>query len=212
MARTVDREQRRLEILEGFHQYVGRVGLHGATSRGLAREMGMAAGSLWNYFENFDELIVEAYRSSFEPLEARLSVHDAEPGLDGLARAVSEMLPMTEFTQEEGDLSVAFMGNMGRHPELYAIQARIERVMADHIRLHLEAAQRDGDLKPEADVARLTEVLLVVVIGLQMQWVVPGSHNRTPEAQWRVLSDTMRPWLADGVEVLESPPDLSDAR
>lgn len=205
MARTVDRDQRRQEILEGFHTYVRRVGLHEATSRGLARDMGMAAGSLWNYFENFDELIVEAYRVQFLPLEDRLTSLSMQPGLQQLANVLAEMLPLTKRTQDEGALSVAFMTNMGRHEDLYRLQASAERMMADHIRVNLQAAQESGELRADADIARLTEVLLIVVIGLQMQWVVTASHNRTPEAQWRIVSDALRPWLNDGVEVPQKP-------
>lgn len=196
MARTVDREQRRQDILDGFARYVSRVGLSAATSRGLANEVGMAAGGLWNYFENFDELIVAAFRATFEPLNHRLDERRASPGLKGLALTLADLLPLDLEQQEEGQIAIAFMGNMGRDPKLYEIQAQAERTWAEAIRFHLEAAQEQGELQPGADVAQLTEVLLVVTVGLQMQWAVPESENRSPERQWQVVTNVLTPWLA----------------
>ncbi len=196
MSRPVDRQARRREIQDGFLRYVAEVGLPAATSRGLARELGMAAGSLWNYFDNFEEVVVESYRYSFQGMFERLDAHLEEPGLPGLEAAISILLPFTPEAEFEGRVALGYLGFRGKYADLLNVEGEMERVWARHIRLHLESAHALGQLVADADVSALTEILLVVVIGLQMQWAVPNSLNRAPEQQMRILHDVLNPWLA----------------
>lgn len=208
MANIVDRQQRRQEILEGFLDYIATVGLNDATSRGLGHHIGRSSGSLWNYFENFDELIVEGFRASFVAQLERLDSVNRSPGLLGLASVFADLLPIADESRYEGKIALGFLTNLGRHEELAVIQSQTERKWADHIRHHLQAMDEQQLLRHAIDVNRVTEILLVTVVGLQMQWALPNSVNSSPERQWQILTDAITPWLESGVEFL----DLSHVR
>lgn len=195
MSRPVDRDARRQVILDGFLRYVADVGLPAATSRGLARELGMAAGALWKYFDSFEEVVVEAFRYSFRGLFERLEANQEVPGLAGLEATVSMLLPFTPEAEFEARVALGYMGFRGKYVDLINLEGEMERVWAHHLRLHLESAQDHGELVDGIDVAELTEMLLVTVIGLQMQWAVPNSFNRSPARQRAILRQFMAPWL-----------------
>lgn len=156
----------------------------------------MAAGALWKYFDGFEEVVVESYRYSFQGMFARLDEHLEEPGLAGLEAAVSVLLPFSPEAEFEGRVALGYLGFRGKYADLINVEGEMERVWARHLRHHLESARHLGELVPGVEVDELTEMLLVFVIGLQMQWAVPNSLNRAPDRQRQLLREFMNPWLA----------------
>jgi len=78
---------------EGLHQAVAKVlaeqGLAGLTMERVAKEAGIAKGTLYLYFEDKDELLQSAVQSSMEPLEQELDkVLDSELAPDQKLEAI----------------------------------------------------------------------------------------------------------------------------
>jgi DNA-binding transcriptional regulator YbjK len=57
MPRVVDHDARRRDIAAALLAVAARDGHDGVNSRAVARELGVAVGSLWHYFDGFDDVI-----------------------------------------------------------------------------------------------------------------------------------------------------------
>jgi AcrR family transcriptional regulator len=138
-------ESRRKQILEAASRVFSRVGFHRATTRQIACEAGVAEGTIFNYFDTKDDLLIamlqyltqfdrqqlealysEALRSELRPLlQEQLSRSLAQPqvGNDMFAAVLSEALVNADVRQDYRDQHLEpFLQRTERH-----IQQRIAR-------------------------------------------------------------------------------------
>lgn len=107
MARRSDhsREELREMALNAARKIAEKEGLRGLTARGIAREIGYTVGTLYNLFEDLDDLIVHLNGRTLDALyEALAEVPlDGEPEAD--ARALAE----------------GYIAFVGEHPKLWSV-------------------------------------------------------------------------------------------
>lgn len=184
MARPVDRDAKRLKILEAATTRFAEVGYEAASMDGLAAAVGVSKGSLYDYFKNKEDL----FYASFEWFEAQVlaaSMARMQDGDSARARLINF-----------ADASVAALqDNVALYPvmlEVWAAAAKsgtrerfsdamrmLYRDFRAQIGMLIRAAQASGDIKPDADAEALAGMLIGAVDGLLLQyWLDPGFDPR----------------------------------
>lgn len=194
MPKIVDREKRRTEIVDAYLRVLARDGGRAGTSRAVAVELGVATGSLWHYFDDFDAVLAAAFRRIFENTTARILNRTVGlRGLPALEAAVREMLPLEQVTQEEAAVVVTFWGRVATEPQMGLTQTEVEHRWGAILTTHAGEAVADGTLRPDTPIADLVDTLLVLTSGQQVEYVVRTSIG-VAARQWSLMEHALRPW------------------
>jgi AcrR family transcriptional regulator len=170
--------ERRERIVRAAMTEFGRHGYSGGSLNVIAREAGVAKGSLFQYFaDKFDLFAYVAEQTAF-----RVRDHMA-PWLVG----PDPQRPFFEFMCDALDAWVRYFAE---HPlerrvtvatnlevdstVRAAVRAPINKIYVDGLRPILERAREHGDLYPDADIEALLAMLLVLLPHLAMAPFEPG--------------------------------------
>lgn len=210
MPRIVDKDARREEIIATYTALVLRDGLQKVSTRVLAKELGIAVGGLWGYFDSVQKLRLAAFERSFDfALELLDDSNRLElTGLDGFVRSLEGMLPLRDESSKEAQIQMAFLEDKVYRTEVYAVQNRMENHWHSTLTRHLSEAQQIGDLLPHVDPDELAHVTLALAIGLQMEFVA-ATPRGNPKRIWQLVEYAISPWLSPGVQ-LPTPRALGD--
>jgi len=180
MARIVDKEAKRLNILEAAARRFAHSGYEATSMDGLATAAGVSKGSLYDYFQNKEDLFYGLFEW-FQQLLLQASLDRVQEGttarerISGFAEASigaflehSELYPVSlevwaaaaktgtreRFSQAMRDLYVAY-------------RAEITQLIAD--------GQAAGEIKADIDAAAIAGMLIGAVDGLMLQhWLDPA--------------------------------------
>ena len=184
MARPVDRDAKRLKILEAATARFAEVGYEAASMDGLAAAAGVSKGSLYDYFKNKEDL----FYACFEWFEAEVLAASMARMRDG-ADARSRLINFADASVS------ALIDNVTLYPvmlEVWAAAAKggtrerfseamrmLYRDFRAQIGALIQAAQTSGDIKPEADPQALSGMLVGAVDCLLLQyWLDPSFDPR----------------------------------
>lgn len=162
---------RRTEILDAARRVIGEQGMHEISMDRIAREAGVAKGTLYLYFQNKDALVESALEYAFQ--EFTLRCRQAAEGASGYTRklqAVAEAIVASNAEnrafgralQERPDL-----GPEGRSALSERLRAQVEPFV-DFVADLLEDGMRAGALKPVGG-RRAALLFLSLMRGLTMQ-------------------------------------------
>lgn len=194
MPKIVDRSARRAEIVAAFLRLVARDGIENASSRAVATELGVASGALWYYFEDFDDVLLEAFRTVFDVTNGRIAAATAtRRGLGALIAMLTEILPLAKVTHDEALVVVSLWGRVPSRPALGRYQSEAENQWRTTMRDHLRDAQRARELTAATPVDLLADVLLVLAVGQQVEHVL-RTEVAEPARQWRIVDTVLAPW------------------
>ena len=197
MPKIIDRDARRLEIVEAYLRVVARDGVEQATSRSLAAELGVSTGALWHYFADFDEVLVQAYGLVLARTTERIAERSAGlRGLPALIAMLTDLLPLSKETEDEASAVVSIWGRVPHNPSLGECHARFEHEWREQIRTHLADATELGQLVDRAPLSSLADVVFVVAAGLQVERVVSEAITDAGR-QWRLVAAVLAPWMTD---------------
>ncbi|MGO2111279.1 MAG: TetR/AcrR family transcriptional regulator [Pseudoclavibacter sp.] len=192
MPKIVDHDQRRADIIDGLLRIVARDGLDAATTRALAKELGVATGSLWHYFPSFDALVAAATEKVIELVSGR--VERATTGLRGLARLdaiMAELLPVGEVTRTEAIVIVNFWGRLSTRSSIFEWIASSDIWWAD-LRVALSEAIDDGDLVSATPIDSIVDLLASITYGQQvMQAARPQTES---DVHLALVRSVLAPW------------------
>ncbi|WP_309068804.1 TetR family transcriptional regulator C-terminal domain-containing protein [Microbacterium sp.] len=195
MPKIVDREARRLEIVETYVKLAAAEGFEAVTTRRLASELGVAAGALWHYFKGFDEVLLRAFQLMYERTDARMQAQtDTRRGIDALCAVVEQTHPLDPLTSDEAHVVVSFWGRVPFHKDFAQIQSSVEDHWHRTYSRALEQAVEDGELVAGTPVQGLTDALLALVTGYQVEHVL-RTRISEPSRQWGVIQTLLGPWL-----------------
>ena len=171
-------ERRREKILHAAMAEFGRRGYSGGSLNVIAREAGVAKGSLFQYFEDKFDFFAHVTE------QASLSVYAAmTPYLDGQRSAASFhehfialvdawMAFMAEHPLERG-LTAAT--NLELDPQVRAVvRAPVHRLYAQALRPLITTAVDDGELEPDTDVDAVIATLVLLLPHLAIAPFEPG--------------------------------------
>ncbi|MEQ4304909.1 TetR family transcriptional regulator C-terminal domain-containing protein [Plantactinospora sp. B6F1] len=123
MPKVVDPTERRRELVEAVWRVIRRDGLEQASVRNVAREAGLSMGSLRHYFASQSELMVFAFRTVIDRIEARLTGLAPEPDpRRRVQRTLAELLPLDEERRSENEVWLAFTSGAMADPALRALR------------------------------------------------------------------------------------------
>jgi len=121
--KVVDPVERRHELVEAVLRVIRRDGLEQASVRNVAREAGLSMGSLRHYFASQSELMVFAFRTVIDRIEARLARLEPEPDPRRRAeRVLAELLPLDDERRAENEVWLAFTFRAMVDPALRALR------------------------------------------------------------------------------------------
>ncbi|KQQ03347.1 MULTISPECIES: TetR/AcrR family transcriptional regulator [unclassified Rathayibacter] len=195
MPKIVDHDARRRAIVDALLRIADRDGLEAATSRAIAAELGVATGSLWHYFPNFDAVLSGAFDVVFRRTNERIAERAA--GLSGLAalRAmVTEILPLDAVTRAEARLVVSFWGRVAVIDSLASTVSSVDGEWRAAIADRLREAVAAGELAAGTPLESVVDLLLSVMSGQQVEWVTRGSVTE-PARQLGLVEAVLRPHL-----------------
>lgn len=123
MPKMVAGTERRRELAEAVWRVIRRDGLEYASVRNVAREAGLATGSLRHYFSTQSDLLIFAMRMVIERIEGRLAKldPDAEPR-QAAEQFLSELLPLDSERREENEVWLAYTARAQVDPALRALR------------------------------------------------------------------------------------------
>ena len=171
-------ERRRRRVLQAAMAEFGAHGYSGGSLNVIAREAGVAKGSLFQYFEDkFDFFAHVAEYTSLE-IYAAMAPY-LVPAPDGMP-----------FVEHLGDLVDVWMDYMAAHPlergvtaattmELdpeirRAVRDPVHRLYTQGLRPLLESAVAAGDLRPDADIEALISMFVLLLPHLALAPSEPG--------------------------------------
>lgn len=173
MPKTVDHEQRRIEIVEATWRIIARGGFAAATMREIAAEAGFANGGLKPYFATKDEILAAAYDRTFFLVNERAgaAMGDAT-GLDAVLVLCSEMLPLEPGHAIESRVTMAFWDRAASSDQLRKVHADSYAIWRHWMENELAAAERQGQLVADVSIPAAIDELLALVTGLRVQAVM----------------------------------------
>ena len=186
MARPVDRDAKRLKILEAAVGRFAEVGYEGASMDGVAAAAGVSKGSLYDYFDNKEEL----FYAVFEWFEE----HVMRLGMERMAAAGGKTV-RARFTAFADATVTALVENVELFPvtlEVWAAAAksgtreRFSQALGNLYSLFraqvvamIAEAQRNGEIKTKVDAEAVAALVVGAADGLLLQyWVDPKIDPR----------------------------------
>ncbi|WP_217183154.1 TetR/AcrR family transcriptional regulator [Streptomyces sp. AC495_CC817] len=194
MPRVVDHDERRRQIAEALLVVAARDGHENVSSRAVAKELGVATGSLWHYFDGFDEVIRAAAAEVTRRTDERIAVATAGlRGLDRLDALMREVLPVDERTRSEAHVVVGFWGRLATLAPSPDAGTPTLATWQGSIREALREAVDDGELRADTPADAVMALLRSITYGQQ---VVEVTEPQEPAAHLAVLRGILSPWRA----------------
>lgn len=194
MPRVVDHDERRRQIAEALLAVAARDGHEAVSSRAVARELGVATGSLWHYFDGFDDVIRAAAAEITRRTDERIrSVTTGLRGLTRLDALMREVLPVDAGTRTEAYVVVGFWGRLATLASSPDAGSPTLATWQDGISEAIDEAVIDGELSAATPKQAVMSLLRSITYGQQ---VLEVTEPRGAEAHLAVLDSILSPWRA----------------
>lgn len=188
--------QKRSQILEAAADLFAEKGFHRTTTRDIARAVGVSEGTLYNYFENKEDLLMAIMSKLVEDqqLENRLSVYFMNDPRDLLVTIFNER---REFVNQNRAMLQSTLSEILVNPALRQ-RYYLEMIMPviQLLEEHLFSRIADDQLK-KMDVKYLSRFVISIFLGLYLLEVV---GDPLVEDQWDQLTNTIATSIFQGVE------------
>lgn len=192
MPRLVDHEARRHEIVLATWRLIAERGIEATTMRELARELGLANGSVTHYFPDKSAILTAAFAHVFAATNARVAAHRTASGATGLAalRAfLLEAAPIDEERALEARIVIAFLEYAAADRALATMfRALMREWQASFARMVTEA-QTQGEVRDGLDVQAVSDAILHAVNGMQANGILLPETAR--EQRMRATVDAL---------------------
>jgi len=192
--RVVDHDERRRQIAEALLAVAARDGHEAVSSRAVAKELGVATGSLWHYFDGFDDVIRAAAAEITRRTDER--IRSVTAGLRGLTRLdalMREVLPVEAETRTEACVVVGFWGRLATLASSPDAGSPTLATWQDRISEAIDEAIVDGELSAATPKQAVMSLLRSITYGQQ---VLEVTEPRGAEAHLAVLDSILSPWRA----------------
>lgn len=187
---------RRNQILDAAKTVFADKGFHPTTIKDIAREAGIADGTIYNYFENktalllgiFDRMRETALQADAAPLASPLDLRDFIK--------VYLLRPLTALKADNFALFRVIVSEMLVNHELRDLY--YQKILEPTLTLaepFLQQWAERGLIKP-MDISLLTRVLSGMVFGLMLEHIM---GDPTLDARWDELPDFLTDLLLDGL-------------
>ena len=182
--KVVDKDERRREILAAATRVFARKGYHAARVSDVAREAGVAQGTVYLYFGSREEILIAAFGAFAEGMMAGVgeAIGAEELAIDRLRSVVRAVLSSMETEPELSKVMLDFwsagaFGAKGSEGEpgidLGEIYAEYRGIFGRLLGEAKEEGSVRGDLPEDAPA-----VIVGAIEGVLLQWLVdPGARS-----------------------------------
>jgi TetR/AcrR family fatty acid metabolism transcriptional regulator len=189
---------RKNQILDAAARVFASKGFHAATIKDVARDAGIADGTIYNYFDNKTALlfaIFERMRDTMQPVAA--FTHLQPDDVRGAVRAFVS-LPLTALRGDNFELFRIVMSEIMVNDQLRTQYA--QQVLAPTLSIAEMAFQHwaDQGLITTAHGPLVVRALSGMVMGLILQHIMGDDLLR---AQWETLPDTLTDLIMQGIGI-----------
>ncbi|MEI6621386.1 MAG: TetR/AcrR family transcriptional regulator [Actinomycetes bacterium] len=170
--------RRRNAVLRAAEAEFGACGFSHGSLNVIAREAGVAKGSLFQYFE--DKADLYSYVSDLASQRIRADMEAALPSLGferGFWPALRRLTHVWVAYFDDHPLELAVTAAVNLEPDMAArsaVREAVNRHYIEVLRPLLEAAQGTGDIRADADLDTLLALLLLVLPHLALAAHSPG--------------------------------------
>jgi AcrR family transcriptional regulator len=184
-------QQLRELILDAAQEIVEANGLAGLSAREIARRIGYSPGTIYNMFDNLDDVVLNVEARVLDALDKRLADAQQEGEPDRVVRLAHAYLT---FTRERPRLwNLLFEHHLPAGTQLPAwYQQKLEGLMS-HIERALAPLFREGQ---EADLQRASRVLWAGVHGITSLSTADKLSVVTSETAGRMIDELVDTYLA----------------
>ncbi|WP_051046040.1 TetR/AcrR family transcriptional regulator [Nocardiopsis alkaliphila] len=172
MPKVVNKLGRRRLIAEALHRIAARDGLEGVSVRSVAAEATVSAGAVQREFGTKDKLLRFALQVSVEEVVGQFGRIRVGPGrmafTDALHQVLVDLLPTDERRLARARIWTAFYARAAVDAAFSDTIAELNVRTRSSLIALLDYARRQGELAPEVDVEKVSELLLVLIDGLWM--------------------------------------------
>jgi AcrR family transcriptional regulator len=195
-------QQLRELILDAAQEIIDTSGLAGLSAREIARRIGYSPGTIYNMFENLDDVVLNVEARVLDALDARLSAVLMEQR--GAPSAVASLAQAyLAFTHEKPRLwNLLFEHHLPAGSNLPAwYQQKLEGLLA-HVEQAIAPHMPD---RTEADRQRAARVLWASVHGITSLGTADKLSIVTTESAGRLVDDLVATYLAGLSDVEVAP-------
>ncbi len=167
--------QKRSRILAAAQEVFAEQGFEAARMDDVARRARVSKGTLYNYFDSKEDLLIHAVIASMEEWRDRITA-TVNPTEQQPVRAVEEVLralivdAIPDITSQSHSLRNQAWGVMARDPEarqrLFDANQTFYREREQEFETAIEAGARAGDFRSDLDPAEVSLLLQAVFDGL----------------------------------------------
>jgi TetR/AcrR family transcriptional regulator, transcriptional repressor of bet genes len=186
MPRTVDRDQRRAELIARAAELIATHGIDGLTIRSVAKAAGVSTGVVSHYFSDKRDLLQTTYDVTADEVYGRVSRQATKDGPD-VRTCLEGLLPLDLERQRGWRVWIAFWGLAIGDPEFGADQRARARRAVELVERILDTALARGELRPGTHAENRAAVILGVIQGIAAQTVF-DPRKWPPERQKAALS------------------------
>lgn len=163
---------RRQQIIDAAYRCFARKGFHQATMRDIYEEAGLSPGAVYHYFDSKHEIIAASfdfdYQRSSDLFAAATESEDPLGALTDLLRFLFGGLKRAAELRAPS-VNVQGWGEALVNPPLRETVQRVLAIYRDATTQILRRAQAKGQVDPEIDASALTNTLLSLYYGLELQ-------------------------------------------
>lgn len=188
---------RRNQILDAAAVVFAEKGFHPATTKDIARQAGIAEGTIYNYFESKTSLLL----GIFEQMKAIIIAENMPPAPDELdfrsfIRTFLQQ-PLAQLKQDNFALFRIVLSEMMVNEELRRLyyQQILEPTLA-LAEVYLGEQVKQRGLNP-ASVSLTVRAISGMVLGLMLEYIM---GDVTLESQWEQLPDLLTNLLMHGLD------------
>lgn len=173
MPKIVDHAERRRTIVQATWRLIATQGIRATTMREIAREAGVANGTLVPYFTDKDAILTAAFEHVFAATNDRFArARSNQTGLAALRVMLIEIFPLDGERLLEARIVVAFWEHAATDPALNQLhQNTMARWRAEMLE-YLEEAKREGQARSDLDTGLVADQLMAMLNGVQVLTVL----------------------------------------
>jgi TetR/AcrR family transcriptional repressor of uid operon len=160
------RAMRRAQILDGARACFLRKGFHAATTAEISAEAGVSVANLYQYFPAKDDLVKALIEDDLaEDLALVRVVEEASSLREGL-ETIGVLLAAEPAYVEQTRLKLEIVAEAARNPVIAAVVKEADAKMVKAMAALLERRQREGEVRRDADILVISQLVLALYDGL----------------------------------------------
>jgi len=168
LAKIVDHEKRRRDIVQVTAQIISKEGMSAATTRHIAKMAQSSLGILTHYFINKDEIVSGALNWCDERFISQLEAmyDDDFLNLDDFIPLFKSLLPLDETSDTEWRVRVNLLTHSLTHAKLVKVRKeKIEFFYAESKKF-VQKLQSSGEVRNDIDDVVLSRMIVDLTFGL----------------------------------------------